>query len=170
MEGRLGGVEFTLAPNWDYQGSGGPNAISRLDVAFNNPASDPAIEIGDFAAGLNNPYDTVSLVSPMTNGYISSGSAFSLTWPGGNNKFEDSVSNWTIKGAGITTDLFSMALATSPSGHPEPIFAIISIQGLSQFPSDWVTGPSPIPVPAAVWLFGTALIGFVGISRRRKVS
>ena len=29
---------------------------------------------------------------------------------------------------------------------------------------------SVVPVPAAVWLFGTALIGFVGISRRRKVS
>ena len=27
----------------------------------------------------------------------------------------------------------------------------------------------PIPVPAAVWLFGTALIGFVGYSRRRKI-
>jgi hypothetical protein len=29
---------------------------------------------------------------------------------------------------------------------------------------------SPVPVPAAVWLFGTALIGFVGMSRRRKVA
>lgn len=28
---------------------------------------------------------------------------------------------------------------------------------------------SPIPVPASIWLFGTALIGFVGMSRRRKV-
>ena len=28
----------------------------------------------------------------------------------------------------------------------------------------------PIPVPAAFWLFGTALIGFVGYSRRRKIS
>jgi hypothetical protein len=28
---------------------------------------------------------------------------------------------------------------------------------------------SPIPVPATIWLFGTALIGFVGMSRRRKV-
>lgn len=26
---------------------------------------------------------------------------------------------------------------------------------------------SPIPVPAAFWLFGTALIGFIGVSRRR---
>ena len=29
--------------------------------------------------------------------------------------------------------------------------------------------PALVPVPAAFWLFGTALIGFVGISRRRKV-
>jgi hypothetical protein len=27
-----------------------------------------------------------------------------------------------------------------------------------------------VPVPAAFWLFGTALIGFIGISRRRKVA
>ena len=27
---------------------------------------------------------------------------------------------------------------------------------------------SPIPVPAAVWLFGTAIVGLVGFSRRRK--
>ena len=32
-----------------------------------------------------------------------------------------------------------------------------------------LTITSPIPVPAAVWLFGTALIGLIGISRRRKV-
>ena len=31
------------------------------------------------------------------------------------------------------------------------------------------SAPSPIPVPAAFWLFGTALIGFIGISRRIKV-
>jgi len=29
---------------------------------------------------------------------------------------------------------------------------------------------SAVPVPAAVWLFGTALIGFIGFSRRTSVS
>jgi hypothetical protein len=29
--------------------------------------------------------------------------------------------------------------------------------------------PGEVPVPAAVWLFGTALIGFIGFSRRTKV-
>lgn len=29
---------------------------------------------------------------------------------------------------------------------------------------------NPVPVPAAIWLFGTALIGFIGISRRRKLT
>ena len=29
---------------------------------------------------------------------------------------------------------------------------------------------NPVPVPAAVWLFGTALIGFIGMSRRTKVA
>ncbi len=32
------------------------------------------------------------------------------------------------------------------------------------------TSPSAVPIPAAVWLFGTALIGFVGMSRRRKAA
>ena len=31
-----------------------------------------------------------------------------------------------------------------------------------------VTLPSAVPIPAAVWLFGTALIGLVGFGKRRK--
>ena len=31
-----------------------------------------------------------------------------------------------------------------------------------------VRGVSPIPIPAAIWLFGTALIGFVGFCKRKK--
>jgi hypothetical protein len=30
--------------------------------------------------------------------------------------------------------------------------------------------PSAVPIPAAIWLFGTALIGLVGLSKRRKAA
>ena len=29
---------------------------------------------------------------------------------------------------------------------------------------------SPVPVPAAVWLFGTALVGLFGFGKRRKAA
>lgn len=32
---------------------------------------------------------------------------------------------------------------------------------------DTVVAPSPVPVPAAAWLFGSALLGFFGFSRRK---
>ena len=33
----------------------------------------------------------------------------------------------------------------------------------------FIPEPSPVPVPAAVWLFSSGLAGLVGISRRRKI-
>jgi hypothetical protein len=39
------------------------------------------------------------------------------------------------------------------------------------FTGGWVYAPvSPVPVPAAIWLFGTALIGLIGFGKRRKTA
>jgi hypothetical protein len=35
--------------------------------------------------------------------------------------------------------------------------------------SNWTEYGAVVPVPAAFWLFGTALIGFIGFSRRTKI-
>jgi hypothetical protein len=32
-----------------------------------------------------------------------------------------------------------------------------------------VTGPAPVPIPAAFWLFGSSLIGLVGVARRKTI-
>ena len=47
-----------------------------------------------------------------------------------------------------------------------------SVTGFRGLESGSVIGTpvSPVPVPAAVWLFGTALIGLVGFSKRRKAA
>jgi hypothetical protein len=29
---------------------------------------------------------------------------------------------------------------------------------------------SPVPIPAAVWLFGSGLLGLIGIARRKKAA
>jgi hypothetical protein len=52
---------------------------------------------------------------------------------------------------------------TDPSGNP--------ITALSGIGFDNVTlSVSPVPVPAAVWLFGTAILGLFGFNRRRKIT
>lgn len=42
--------------------------------------------------------------------------------------------------------------------------------GLSLTPSDldYLTNPTFVPVPAALWLFGSGLLGLIGIARRKK--
>ena len=34
--------------------------------------------------------------------------------------------------------------------------------------ASFLIAPSPVPVPAAVWLFGSALIGLMGVARRKR--
>jgi hypothetical protein len=43
-----------------------------------------------------------------------------------------------------------------------------AVDGLT---SHQIAGPgvSPVPIPGAIWLFGTALMGFISMSNRRKV-
>lgn len=50
------------------------------------------------------------------------------------------------------------------------VYIYTSVIGDSGAAEGWayVEGGTPIPVPAAFWLFGSALIGFVGFSRRRR--
>ena len=47
----------------------------------------------------------------------------------------------------------------------------VNLEGRTEDYSHWTEygPPSVVPVPAAFWLFGTALIGFIGFSRRTKV-
>ena len=47
--------------------------------------------------------------------------------------------------------------------HPENNFSSVVFEAE-------LTSLNAVPVPAAVWLFGTALIGLVGFSRRRKTT
>jgi hypothetical protein len=62
------------------------------------------------------------------------------------------------------TNLYPGTSVISSCDFIAPPFGSYSVT-YEYFPS-----PSAVPVPAAIWLFGTALLGFVGMSRRRKVA
>jgi len=47
---------------------------------------------------------------------------------------------------------------------------IVDDISLNGSPISSISPISPIPVPAAIWLFGTALLGMVGFSKRRKAA
>mgnify|MGYP001813755129 FL=1 len=84
------------------------------------------------------------------------------------NAGEDLV--YTITGTGITADSFNFFGTPGPGeGNAGPFLSVARFQstGFDQNGSDWV---GAVPVPAAVWLFGSGLLGLVGIARRRRRS
>jgi len=93
----------------------------------------------------------------------------------------DSTFDVTLKLGAVVVDMFSF-------NAPDNVLAFIGVWSDSAFDrleirdvtatidneyfGEFYTGTrslSAIPVPAGIWLFGTALIGFVGYSRRRKI-
>jgi hypothetical protein len=76
---------------------------------------------------------------------------------------------------GWTTDTVFTALEFTLVGGEPAIAAIsLSIEGDTFWSAvdDVRFGQSlsQVPIPASIWLFGTALVGFVGMARRRKVA
>ena len=74
---------------------------------------------------------------------------------------------YTITGAGINADSFNFFSTPGPGeGNAGPFLSVARFQstGFDEEGSDFV---GAVPVPAAVWLFGSGLLGLVGIARRR---
>jgi len=76
--------------------------------------------------------------------------------------------DWTTRSFDLTTilqDNEGMMLSLAFTMNIPQVFT-----GPAGFGLDSVALNAVVPVPAAVWLFGTALIGFIGFSRRRNVT
>lgn len=68
-----------------------------------------------------------------------------------------------------TINAFSFNFLSAPAGGHGPFLAAAHIQnttGAGTGGSGWIA-PAPIPVPAAIWLFGSGLIGLAGVARRK---
>jgi hypothetical protein len=155
--------EVTISGNWgglfvDFMGA------SFRDLA--NPAVLPAI--GETWNGLSDSPHIVQLASELANGTAYGG--FSRTVAGGSGPFggaftvqgsDAMVANLLAKEGGL------LYLGVIGGGGGESSF--LSLSGLSlQLYTD-EPNVSVAPLPAAGWLFGSAVVALVGWTRRRRV-
>ena len=78
----------------------------------------------------------------------------------------DVVNVWDVTGDSyLSTDV----TATNPAG-PDGIRGLSMIDGAFVGFNANFDFVAPVPVPAAVWLFGSGLLGLVGVARRRKTA
>lgn len=183
-------VKFTFDPNEanpGYNPGGSASTIDRMTIAFTTTKSDETDPQNDHS--LSSIAGSVAVDSwnwsmfPPANddnldaGFDTDGEGqFTMIWDNPN-FLVSSISMWSILNTTIADNFSVMGTANS---KPSPTFGVLSVSpkivvqdingdNINPTPSNWVTSPSPVPVPAAVWLFGTALIGFIGFSRRRSV-
>ena len=147
-------VDGTLDFYWRIQPDAGSGDISAFRLGgFEGTTLD-----ADFRPdGLGN-------IGPTTARYFGNGSGKV------NFLFDPEVG--TDVAGGFNTSLFfyldTAALFYDMSGQFDLLCAPDNC--ISQLYSTFAPSTSPVPVPAAIWLFGSALIGLVGFGKRRKAA
>lgn len=82
-------------------------------------------------------------------------------WSGGTNVDLNSIAGWgsdTNVIAQMQNNLTATTLAVGESAMIQKKFGGVGL----------IVNPVPVPVPAAVWFFGTGLLGLMGLAKRRK--
>jgi hypothetical protein len=136
---------------------------------------------GTFTVGTTNPtsiwYDFSD--SPNWGGAPQQNSAFDALMPGNTVTFGEnstSFSGNTISLGGLANYVAvhfggGSLLFYFQSAVSSLTLDTSSITGAGAGLSSWSSdAQSAVPVPGAIWLLGTALIGFVGLSRRKAIS
>jgi len=93
---------------------------------------------------------------PVANGLIQlNTTSISPDW----NRYE-AIVDFDIVGAGAVRTQFGFQTLTGNDVASDNFYDNVTWQQTSSV--------NPVPVPAAVWLFGSGLVGLVGVARRRK--
>jgi hypothetical protein len=152
-EADVTGMYFNLDPSMD------PTTLSFTRDSGTGPsAADTTISTGidGFKAGGDGLYDILFDFPPPPG---LNGASF--------NAGEDLV--YTITGTGLTASSFNFFGTPGPGdGNPGPYLSVARFQSTGPDPFDGSDFVGAVPVPAAVWLFGSGLLGIAGIARRKK--
>ena len=92
---------------------------------------------------------------------------FSLPPPGSDRFEAGETLIYDITATGLVASSFNFLSTPDPVDPNGPFLGAAKFQSTGDgSQSDWV---GAVPVPAAVWLFGSGLLGLIGVARRRKV-
>lgn len=177
-------------------GSSGFGASSFHDSSGADPMVGPSLAEIDEVPGVYGTYDDVTGVLSASGLTVASGGSFTLDgtllFPGGLLSPASTVDvdfTSTIPALTDTTIGFQTGYVCCGGTGEDPNSFVANIDGKvmslwgANFTGtfDGTTYPgsttgmdirlqlAPVPVPAAAWLFGSALLGLVGVARRRSV-
>ena len=160
----------------DYDG-----IVTWSNFGYSIPLSEIFCVSGDQNFG--NPYDFYAIDNSLEAGLFAKLSQ--AAWIGDNYiplygstdavKASAQAAVWTVMGVGDYSSysleaaaLIVAAAAHSGEANSNWLFAANPVGGgIGEGYQDFIT-PNPVPIPAAVWLLGSGLLGLVGIRRRFK--
>ncbi|HEX8979357.1 MAG TPA: VPLPA-CTERM sorting domain-containing protein [Parasulfuritortus sp.] len=148
---------------------GAPSSITA--IYFDAPNLFESIGIQGSSSGVSFTSGANPANLPGSSGInFTTNYSFSSTSPHGGNTANGINTNneWLTLVASLTpNETFNDILAALGSGG---LRVGLHVQGINGGTSDsYVNTPSPVPLPAAAWLFGSALLGFTMLSSRKKV-
>ena len=159
-------------------GAGGPGSLILGAMTFSWNGSDISTQIVLDGAGLfaemptiavGDVYDDVSCAASGACALPASDGIKKGKYPIGPAPIATSAFN-TVGQTGFGTTIGQLSLGSDDGigGSPMDNGPFSGFNANFDMTSITVTGISSVPVPAAVWLFGSGLLGLVGVARRRK--
>lgn len=153
-----GTAQATSVTSYTFPGTssfGTGSLTSPYDVELNNTGYNMTAKVTLVSATPYSPSQTVNYAvyedTDNTVGQVTAGSAVTLT-PGGSLVDQ------------LNQDAFPFFTFLMQAGKQY----VLELTGASSV-TGTLTTVSAVPLPGAIWLFGSALLGFLGFSNRRKV-
>ena len=160
VDGGIYNVSFVSGPYSSLSGSyifqtdsGATDAASAILAALNDPNATPAGVQSDASKVFGLTYPVIS--DPVNGDY-----RFSVIFAPGVFGFNDGTRNVYVQDAAIwSTDGYWVNATTSSS-------SVAGFDSTNQPTFVWAKF-TPTPIPAAIWMVGSALVGLIGLGRRK---
>ena len=148
-----GNVAWGLSPTDGHSASDG---VGLVDLSSFGSASSTGTVEQELSTGIGTQYLFSFDIKVALSGVSLGGSSLALSQGGTSGAWTNYTSLFTASSA--------LSLLSIANGNPGSSIVFIDNVSVTE------TNVPTVPVPAAVWLFGSALVGLIGFGKRRKAA